>query len=265
MLSLNSRLQTIGLSAARGVDLVMQRDQLKATLPRSEAGAATAKPATETSAPAAEPATTPTTAVAKAGKQVLTSEQQQQVRELQRIDQNVRAHEQAHLSAGQGVVTSGASFTYTYGPDNKQYAVAGEVGIDTSAEREPQANIDKGLRIQAAALAPRDPSPQDYQVAAVGSRLVGQGQSDLVVQRQQEQLAAQEAAREQRAAAGGETAAGQLAPVQHAAAVEPVTAGASQADSSATAATAATDSRRALQDVYRTTNPAAAARVDTFA
>lgn len=262
MLSLNSRLQTIGLSAARGVDLVMQRDQLKATLPRSEAGTATAKPATEASAPAAEPAATPTTAVAKAGKQVLTAEQQQQVRELQRIDQNVRAHEQAHLSAGQGVVTSGASFTYTYGPDGKQYAVAGEVGIDTSAEGEPQANIDKGLRIQAAALAPRDPSPQDYQVAAVGSRLVGQGQSDLVVQRQQEQLAAQEAAREQRATASGETPAGQPVPAQPAAAVATSAAEASQADSSATAAT---DSRRALQDVYRTTNPTAAARVDTFA
>lgn len=261
MLSLNSRLQTIGISAARGVDLVMQRDQLKATLPRGEASAATAKSAAEASAPAAEPATTPTTAVAKAGTQVLTSEQQQQVRELQRIDQNVRAHEQAHLSAGQGVVTSGASFTYTYGPDGKQYAVAGEVGIDTAAEREPQANIDKGLRIQAAALAPRDPSPQDYQVAAVGSRLVGQGQSDLLVQRQQEQLAAQEAAREQRAVAG-ETSAGQPAPAQPAAAADSLAVQSNKADSSTTAAT---DSRRALQDVYRTTNPAAASRVDTFA
>ena len=65
------------------------------------------------------------------------------------------------------------------GPDGKQYAVAGEVGVDTSAEAKPQANIDKGQRIQAAALAPADPSPQDHRVAAAGAQLEARGRQEL--------------------------------------------------------------------------------------
>lgn len=192
MLSLNTRLNTIGITAARGVDLAMQRDQAEATLPQ-EGDAAAARQTTADSSRGATP------------KRELTLAERRLVHELQQVDRAVRAHEQAHLAAGGGVVTGGASFTYTYGPDGKQYATGGEVGIDTSPEREPQANIDKGQRIQAAALAPSDPSPQDYQVAAVGSRLEGQGRSELAHEQQQEAIAAEEAARERRAAASGET------------------------------------------------------------
>jgi hypothetical protein len=124
------------------------------------------------------------------GVKKFTIAEQRQVAELQQIDRNVRAHEQAHISAGRGVVTSAANFSYTYGPDGKRYAVGGEVGIDTSAEKKPEANIDKGMRIQAAALAPKDPSSQDYQVASVGKRLEAQGRSDLAQQNSEEQAAA---------------------------------------------------------------------------
>src|SRR5690606_23534349 len=75
-------------------------------------------------------------------------------------------------------------YEYTYGPDGKQYAGAGEVGIDTSPEAAPQANIDKGQRIQDTALAPVNPSPQDRGVAATGLRLEDQGRSDLRAERQ---------------------------------------------------------------------------------
>lgn len=123
------------------------------------------------------------TASGPAGSNELSAEEQRQLDRLQRVDREVRAHEQAHVAAGQGVVTSGASFSYTYGPDGKAYATAGEVGVDTSAEKDPQANIDKGIRIQAAALAPKDPSPQDYKVAAIGSQLEAQGRADLAQER----------------------------------------------------------------------------------
>lgn len=116
------------------------------------------------------------------GPPQLSPEQRRQVAELQQIDRAVRAHEQAHIAAGRDVITSSANFTYTYGPDGKRYAVGGEVGIDTSPERRPQDNIEKGQRIQAAALAPVDPSPQDYRVAAVGSQLEARGRSDLARQ-----------------------------------------------------------------------------------
>lgn len=117
----------------------------------------------------------------------LTPDQQRQVAELKATDRKVRAHEQAHIAAGQGVVTTGAQYSYTTGPDGVRYAVAGEVGIDTSREQKPEANIDKGQRIQTAALAPADPSPQDRRVAAVGAELEADGRSELNAQRQQAQ------------------------------------------------------------------------------
>lgn len=141
------------------------RDKLDATLPNSS-----------------ESSQKSSTATASRSQAALTTEQKQQVAELQRIDAHVRAHEQAHIAAGGSAITSGASFSYTYGPDGKQYAVAGEVGIDTSPEQKPRDNIDKGQLIQRAALAPSDPSPQDFRVAAAGGQLVLQGYSDLAAE-----------------------------------------------------------------------------------
>jgi hypothetical protein len=128
-----------------------------------------------------------------ARRRALSPEQQRQVAELRATDLRVRAHEQAHISAGHGVVTSGAQYDYTTGPDGLRYAVSGEVGIDTSREQKPEANIDKGQRIQAAALAPRDPSPQDRRVAAVGAELTAEGQAELAAERQQAESPARQA------------------------------------------------------------------------
>jgi hypothetical protein len=125
-------------------------------------------------------------ALKQSGKKELTAEEQRQVASLQQIDRNVRAHEQAHISAGREVIRSAASFSYMYGPDGKQYAVGGEVGIDTSAEKKPETNITKGMRIQAAALAPMDPSAQDHRVAAIGSQLEAQGRAKLAQQQSEE-------------------------------------------------------------------------------
>lgn len=127
---------------------------------------------------------------ASAARDQLTAEEQRTVAQLQQVDRNVRAHEAAHMAAGFGVVTSGASFTYTYGPDGKQYAVGGEVGIDTAREEKPEDNIDKGQRIQAAALAPRDPSSQDYRVASIGAQLESRGYAELARQQAEERTAA---------------------------------------------------------------------------
>ncbi len=117
----------------------------------------------------------------------LTPAQQAQVAKLKQTDQKVRTHEAAHLAAGNGVVTSGARYEYTTGPDGKRYAVGGEVSIDTGKEDEPKANIDKGQRIQRAALAPAEPSSQDYRVAAVGAQMVADGYRDLRIQTREAQ------------------------------------------------------------------------------
>lgn len=240
MLTLNSRLNTIGISSAKGVDVPMLRDQLNATIPSDGASTGAASSSKQEATAEARRQVT--------AKRELSPAEQRQVRELVQIDRAVRAHEQAHLSAGRGVVTSGANFTYTYGPDGKQYAIAGEVGIDTSPEREPEENIDKGIRIQDAALAPRDPSPQDYQVAAVGSRLEGQGRSDLVRQQQEERIAAEQAAAEQQKSAAGEAAAAsETHEVEQQAASEP-----------------AKDNGQLVRNAYLATS-AAEASVNTFA
>lgn len=88
------------------------------------------------------------------------------ISELASSDTKVRAHEAAHVAAGGGVVTGGANFSYTKGPDGKMYATAGEVPIDTSEGKTPEETIRKARQIVAAAMAPSDPSPQDYRVAA---------------------------------------------------------------------------------------------------
>jgi hypothetical protein len=116
----------------------------------------------------------------------LTPRERQQVTELQQIDRAVRAHEAAHIAAGGEVITSGANYSYTYGPDGRQYAVGGEVGIDTAPERDPADNVEKGIAIQNAALAPRDPSPQDYRVAGIGAQLESRGRGELARERADE-------------------------------------------------------------------------------
>ena len=80
------------------------------------------------------------------------------VSELKARDRVVRTHEMAHMAAGAGIVTRGASFTYQTGPDGQRYAVGGEVGINTSPGRTPEETLAKSDRIRAAALAPADPS-----------------------------------------------------------------------------------------------------------
>jgi hypothetical protein len=102
-----------------------------------------------------------------------------QVAELEMIDTKVRAHELAHLAAAGSYATGGASFQYAKGPDGKQYAVAGEVGIDTGKESSPEATISKMQTVRAAALAPADPSPQDQKVAARASLVIAEASQEL--------------------------------------------------------------------------------------
>ncbi len=113
----------------------------------------------------------------------LTPEEQQQVAELKKTDRQVRQHEMAHMAAGAGLVTSGASYTYTRGPDGVNYAVAGEVGIDTSPGRTPEETLTRAQRIRSAALAPADPSPQDRAVAAAATQMEQQARAELAQQR----------------------------------------------------------------------------------
>ena len=116
----------------------------------------------------------------------LTAEQQQEILRLKQIDLKVRAHEQAHISVGADLIRSGPTYSYTTGPDNKRYAVAGEVSIDTSPARTPEETIPKAQHIRATALAPAEPSPQDHSVAAQADRMEGRARQELSLQQREE-------------------------------------------------------------------------------
>ncbi len=107
----------------------------------------------------------------------LEPDQVQYVRELESIDRNVKAHEAAHIAAGAGVVSGGASYGYTRGPDGKMYATSGEVPISIKEGKTPKETIQNARQIVAAAMAPADPSPQDYKVAASAIQMENQART----------------------------------------------------------------------------------------
>lgn len=101
--------------------------------------------------------------------------------QLKATDAAVRAHEAAHVGAGGSYVQGGASFTYQEGPDGKQYAIGGEVAIDTApVPGDPQATISKMLTVRSAALAPADPSAADRAVAASAAQQEAKARLELL-------------------------------------------------------------------------------------
>ncbi len=135
----------------------------------------------------------------------LTSQEKQVVAKLQARDRAVRAHEQAHVAAGGGLVISGPSYTYQKGPDGVNYAVGGEVNIDTSKEANPEATLQKAQQIRRAALAPADPSAQDRAVAAQATQLATEAHVEL-----QQEKAAQAQPKEASPFAQNRTNAGKI-------------------------------------------------------
>ena len=117
----------------------------------------------------------------------LSQKEQEQVQKLKNRDLEVKAHEQAHLSAAGSLAIGGASFTYTKGSNGVRYATGGEVNIDTSAvANDPIATIKKAATIRRAALAPANPSQQDQLVANQASALEQEARIELSQEAQKE-------------------------------------------------------------------------------
>ncbi|MDR1062491.1 MAG: hypothetical protein LBL48_00895 [Azoarcus sp.] len=116
----------------------------------------------------------------------LSAAEQRQVEEMKSTDRAVRTHEAAHMAAGGSLVTSGASYSYETGPDGQRYAVAGEVGIDTSKGRTPEETLIRADQIRAAALAPADPSAQDRAVAAAAAQMAAEARAEIARARMDE-------------------------------------------------------------------------------
>ena len=116
----------------------------------------------------------------------LSEEEKREVEKLKQQDQEIKAHERAHMAAGAGVVRGGASYKYEHGPDGKMYAVSGEVKIDTSKENDPEATIRKMQQVKKAALAPAQPSAQDRSVAAKAAQIEAEARIELQEQKAKE-------------------------------------------------------------------------------
>jgi hypothetical protein len=85
------------------------------------------------------------------------------------------------VAAGGQYVRGGPTYQYQTGPDGKQYAVGGEVSIDTSAvSGDPEASIAKAQTVRRAALAPADPSGADRSVAGAASQMETQARQELM-------------------------------------------------------------------------------------
>jgi hypothetical protein len=116
----------------------------------------------------------------------LTEQENRKVEQLKQRDREVKEHERAHAAAGSGIAGQ-PSFKFTTGPDGKQYAVAGEVQIDTSPVRgNPQATIRKLEQVKRAALAPSSPSAQDRRVAARAEASITAARQELAELKRQE-------------------------------------------------------------------------------
>ncbi|UAA38889.1 hypothetical protein KIH87_00480 [Paraneptunicella aestuarii] len=121
-----------------------------------------------------------------AGKESAQDKQQQQqaaadkkeIEDLKDRDREVRAHEQAHAAVG-GQYAGAPSYEFKNGPDGRQYAVGGEVSIDISKESSPEKTLQKMQRVRAAALAPNEPSPQDFRVASEATQRAAEAQAEI--------------------------------------------------------------------------------------
>ncbi|MFT5584964.1 MAG: hypothetical protein ACI9VR_002552 [Cognaticolwellia sp.] len=135
----------------------------------------------------------------------LNSEEKAQVTAMAARDAEVRAHEQAHKAVG-GALTGSISYSTEKGPDGNDYAIGGHVPIDSSPGATPEETVQKAARIQAAALAPADPSPADKSVAAGAAQMGSQARIAAADQARAEAGQLQEAQEAAAAEAGDQGA-----------------------------------------------------------
>ena len=127
---------------------------------------------------------------AKSGSQDdLTPEEEAEVERLKKREEEVKAHEAAHAAAGGGV-TGGISYSYTTGPDDKEYITDGEIQIDTSSGgSDPAAVIAKMEAVIRSAYAPSEPSSKDRQVAAQAQQILAAAELQAKEQKSAEEAA----------------------------------------------------------------------------
>lgn len=110
-----------------------------------------------------------------------TPEMRAAIAELKSVEREVIAHEAAHMAVG-GQFAGGVSYTYTTGPDGKQYITGGEVPISTPATSDPEEALRNAEQVMRAAMAPGNPSGQDAAVAAGAAQMAAQARAQLAAE-----------------------------------------------------------------------------------
>ncbi|MGB0648467.1 MAG: putative metalloprotease CJM1_0395 family protein, partial [Bradymonadia bacterium] len=145
---------------------------------RSESSSETHGPGDGHGHGSGDEAKTPTSGHPK-GDHDLSEADLEEIRDLQKRDAEVRAHEHAHKNAA-GSHGGAISLSYRQGPDGKRYAVEGEVPVDLSAvSDDPEATVAKMQQIQRAALAPAEPSSADRRVAAKAASKAAKARKEI--------------------------------------------------------------------------------------
>ncbi len=112
--------------------------------------------------------------------QKLSKEEQKEVKELGRIDRQVRSRELTHRAAAGSYARGSVSFDYVTGPDGKKYAEDGHINIDARPiPNNPEATIRKARAIRSAELAPTNISPQDRSVSAKIAKIEREARMEL--------------------------------------------------------------------------------------
>lgn len=114
----------------------------------------------------------------------LSEDEKRLVQDLRSRDAEVRTHEAAHQAAGGGM-TGAASYTYQQGPDGRMYAIGGEVSISIPSGSTPQESMRNAQQAIAAAIAPADPSGQDFAVASSAMVMLMKAQQQLLKESQE--------------------------------------------------------------------------------
>ncbi|WP_455381968.1 putative metalloprotease CJM1_0395 family protein [Salinispira pacifica] len=105
-------------------------------------------------------------------------------REMRLRDAEVRAHEQAHLSALGAYAAGPVTYGYATGPNGEAYAVSGSIKVDLApVPGDPEATLRKARAIITAALAPGEPSGPDMRVAAQAYLLESKARDQIEAER----------------------------------------------------------------------------------
>ena len=111
-------------------------------------------------------------------KNSLTEAEKAEIARLEQTQREVVAHETVHKAAA-GRFGGPVRYTYTTGPDGKQYITGGQVSIHTPATNDPEEALRNANQVMSAAFAPGSPSAQDISVAASAAAMASKARAQI--------------------------------------------------------------------------------------